>query len=387
MKIENCKLQIDDGQTGRWLVRCLFVAMAMGVFQWAACSLANFAAFAQDRVIIQQPGGSRFPISGLIEDYTGREVILQVRAGEVPRRYPRQEVVEVQTAYTPRHERGRRLLANAKPAEAKVELTLALKEEDRTWVRREILAQLVRCALWDGNYRAATPLFLSIVESDPETLHYGLAPLAWSDEPVDANVKLDARSWLADKSIESQLIGASHLLFDRELNDQAEATLRRLARESNIKLQRLAQIQLWRIRSLGGNASGAASGTANVAATPGELVRWETAIDELPEELRVGGYFVLGQTFRRQQQPERAAAALLWLPLVYDADRYLAARACFDAAEMVESFGDKAQATNLYSEVVFRFGDTPPGRKAEVKWKKLRDDAAEQNPDRKETAP
>ncbi len=315
---------------------------------------------AQDRVIIQQPGGSRLPYSGYVDDYTGREVILRTKTGEGLKRFPREDVIQVQTAYTAHHEKGRQLLANGKPTEAKVELTQALKEEDRAWVRREILAQLVRCALWNGNYRAAVPLFLSIVESDPETIHYGLAPLAWGDTVSDAGLKVDSRVWLADKSPVSQLIGASHLLFDRELNDQAEKILRQLARDVNIKVQRLAQMQLWRVRSLGG------------AATPNELGRWEAAIDELPEELRVGGYYVLGQTFRRQHQPERAAAMLLWLPLVYDADRYLAARACFDAAELVASFGDHAQATTLYSELVFRFGDTPYGRQAEERWKKLR---------------
>lgn len=312
--------------------------------------------------MIQQPGGSRFPISGIIDDYTGRELTLLVRSGEAPRRYPRHDVVEVQTAYTARHERGRQLLLEGKPVEAKVELNQAMKDEDRTWVRREILALLVRCALWDGNYRAATPAFLSIVESDPETMHYGLAPLAWTNTTSANDVRLEARGWLADRSPVSQLIGASHLLFDAEMNDQAETTLRRLSRESNIKLQRLAQMQLWRVRSLLGNS------------TPNELLRWETAIEELPDELRMGGYFVLGQTLARQQEPERAAAALLWLPLVYDADRYLAARACLESAELVESFGDKAHAVTLLTEVVFRFSDTPSGKAAEARWKQLREE-------------
>lgn len=310
-------------------------------------------------------------MSGIVDDYTGRELTLLVRSGEAPRKYPRQDVIEVQTAYTAHHEKGRQLLAKGQPVEAKTELNQALKEEDRAWVRREILAQLVRCALWNGNYRSATPLFLSIVESDPETMHYGLAPLAWTETPSDADIKLDARGWMGDRSVVSQLIGASHLLFDRDLNDQAETVLRRLAREPNIKLQRLAQMQLWRVRSLSGTA------------TPNELGRWEAAVDELPDELRAGGFFVLGQTFRRQQDPERAAAALLWLPLVYDADRHLAARACYDAAEMVESFGDKGQATNLYSEVAFRFGDTPLGPRAAAKWKTLRD-GGESDTDRKD---
>lgn len=332
---------------------------------------ASASVSAQDRVIIQQAGGSRFPMSGIVDDYTGRELTLLVRSGEAPRKYPRQDVIEVQTAYTAHHEKGRQLLAKGQPVEAKTELNQALKEEDRAWVRREILAQLVRCALWNGNYRSATPLFLSIVESDPETMHYGLAPLAWTETPSDADIKLDARGWMGDRSVVSQLIGASHLLFDRDLNDQAETVLRRLAREPNIKLQRLAQMQLWRVRSLSGTA------------TPNELGRWEAAVDELPDELRAGGFFVLGQTFRRQQDPERAAAALLWLPLVYDADRHLAARACYDAAEMVESFGDKGQATNLYSEVAFRFGDTPLGPRAAAKWKTLRD-GGESDTDRKD---
>ncbi|MBS0205407.1 MAG: hypothetical protein JSS49_21085 [Planctomycetes bacterium] len=350
------------------------VGLPIASFALILVSNAVFTVFAaaQDRVIIQQPGGSRFPISGIVEDYTGRELKLIVRSGEPPRRYPREEVVEVQTAYTSHHEKGRQLLARGQPVEARTELNQALKEEDRAWVRREILAQLVRCALWNGNYRSATPLFLSIVESDPETMHYGLAPLAWTDTSSESDVKLEARSWMTDRSVVSQLIGASHLLFDRELNDQAETVLRRLAREPNVKLQRLAQMQYWRVRSLNGTA------------TPGELARWETAVDELPEELRSGGYFVLGQTFRRQQAPERAAAALLWLPLVYDADRYLAARACYDAAELVESFGDQGQATNLYSEVAFRFGDTPLGPRAAARWKKLRDGPEEPDADRKE---
>jgi hypothetical protein len=138
----------------------------------------------QDRaVIIQQPGGSRFPISGYIEDFTGNYLVMQVRSGEVARRYLREDVVEIQTAYTARHEKGRRLLAEGRVAEAKVELTAALNDEDRKWIRREILAQLTRCALWSGNYRAAVAAFLPIVESDPETIHFGVAPMAWTAGP------------------------------------------------------------------------------------------------------------------------------------------------------------------------------------------------------------
>lgn len=316
--------------------------------------------YADDRVVIQQPGMSRLPLNGLVEDYTGRELTIHVRTGNSLRRYARSEVIEVQTSYTAHHETGRELFASGRADEAAVELSAALKDEDRAWVRREILALLVKCALWNGDYRTAVSRFLPIADSDPETFHFSVAPLAWTAEVPSKDIRVEAQSWLAGRSPVSKLFGASHLLFDPASSDTAGAALRSLARESDIRIQRLAQMQLWRQRMQAGTA------------TPGELTRWESAIEQLPDELRVGGYFVLGQTCLKQRQPERAAAALLRLPLVYDADRHLAARACFQSAEQLESLGDRTPATNLFSEVVFRFGDTPWGPQAETKWKTLR---------------
>ena len=339
-----------------WLPSVLRFAIC--TLHFSLCTVSS----AEDRVVIQQPGGSRFPVVGLIEDYTGRDLTIRTRIGDKLRSYPRSDVVEVQTAYTARHDKGRQLLADGHAVEAAVELSVAVKEEDRMWVRREILALLVKCALWDGDYRTAVSRFLLIAESDAETLHFGVAPLAWSDDAPDSNVRFDAKSWLAARSPISKLFGASHLLSDPTSTNEAEAALRFLARESNVRVQRLAQMQLWRQRIKTG------------AVTPAELSRWESAVEELPQELRAGGYFVLGQAYRKQQERERSAAALLWLPLVYDADRHLAARACFHAAEQIESLGDRPQATNLFSEVVFRFGDTPWGPQAEAKWTAMRND-------------
>lgn len=315
---------------------------------------------AEDRVVIQLPDKSRLPLSGIVEDYTGRELTIRVRTGDSLRRYVRAEVVEVQTAYTAHHEQGRQLLASGQADEATVELNAALKDEDRVWVRREILALLVKTALWDGDYRAAVTRFLPITDSDAETFHFNVAPLAWTDEPPRGDVRIAATSWLAERSAVSKLFGASHLLFDPTSSDTAAAALRSLSRESDVRVQRLAQMQLWRQRTQLGTA------------TSGELTRWEAAVEQLPVELRAGGYFVLGQTYLKQRQPERAATALLWLPLVHDADRHLAARACFLAAEQLASLGDRPQATNLFGEVVFRFGDTPWGPQAETNWKRLR---------------
>lgn len=321
-------------------------------------------ASAQDRVVVKQPGTGHFPLTGLVEDYTGKELIIRTKIGDRRRSFPKSEVIEVQTPYNAHHEKGRQLLANGQASEAAVELNQAIKEEDRIWVRREILALLVKCALWNGDYRPAVSRFLLITESDPETFHFNVAPLAWTDDVPATDLRLEAKTWMASRSPMSKLFGASHLLSEPASSADAEAALRFLSRESNLRVQRLAQMQLWRQRVRTG------------AASPAEMARWETAVEELPEEIRAGGYFVLGQAYRKQREPERAAAALLWLPLVYDADRHLAARACYLAGEQIESLGDRHQATNLFSEVVYRFGDTPWGPQAEAKWMALKTKAS-----------
>lgn len=349
MKSENGK--VHSGREASWLLHLAVLALHFSLLTTSS---------AEDRVVIQQPGGSRFPVTGIVDDYTGRDLTIRTRIGDKLRSYPRSDVIEVQTAYTARHDKGRQLFANGHATEAAVELNAAVKEEDRTWVRREILGLLVKCALWDGDYRTAVTRFLLIAESDAETFHFGLAPLAWTDDAPGEHVRFEAKAWLAARSPVSKLFGASHLLTDPASMNEAEAALRSLARESNVRVQRLAQMQLWRQRMKTG------------AATPAELSRWEAAVEELPPELRAGGYFVLGQAYRKQQEPERAAAALLWLPLVYDSDRHLAARACFHAAEQLESLADRPQATNQFSEVVFRFGDTPWGPQAEAKLNALK---------------
>ena len=316
---------------------------------------------AQDRILIQQPGGSRIPITGIVSDYTGREVKFRLRAGEAIRRYPRSEVFEVTTQYTAHHDRGRVLLSNGKIAEAQREFAAALDDEDRAWVRREILASQVRCALWTGDYLGAINRFLPIVESDPETFHYHLIPIAWSDDPPPPNIRFEARTWTAPSASPlSKLIGASWLLSLPDDRAECEQILKRLSRESDVRIQRLAQMQLWRVKR-----------TSDKTLYVDDVQRNQKFLEELPLELRGGAYFVIGQMWKDLHEADRAARAFLWLPFVYDSDRWLSSHACYEAAESLRVIGDLNQALNLYGEVVFRYGDTPWGKPAESVWKSL----------------
>ena len=343
------------------MVRCPIETTVLYAF---SLTIVQFAmpATAQDRVLIQQPGGSRFPMSGYVEDYTGREISLRLKPNEAVRRYPRADIIEVTTEYTPHHDRGRKLFATGKITEARAEFASALNNEDRPWVRREILASQVKCALWNGDYYNAVSSFIPIVQSDTETFHYGLVPLNWTDDQPSPNLRLDAREWIGPKATPlSRLIGASWLLSVGDASVEAEKTLKMLAREPDVRIQRLAQMQLWRTKLKGSSQL-----------DPDQITGWEKFVESLSVELRGGSYFVIGQAWKLRKEHEKGARAFLWLPLVYDADRRLSSRACYEAAESMSIAGDQTGATKLYSEVVFRYGDTPWGAKAEAAWNALR---------------
>ena len=327
----------------------------------AALCFSEWRLSAQDHVVIQHPGGSRIPLTCYVKDYTGREitVLYHQKPSEAEHRYPREDVIEVTTDYTPHHEQGRKLFSAGKIADANLEFAAALKEDDRPWVRREILAGQTKCALWNGDYLKAVSSFLAIVQSDPDTFYYNLIPLSWTDDQPTATVRAMAREWIAPASAPiSKLIGASWLLSVVDSANEAEQMLKRLSRESDSNIQRLAQMQVRRTKLKNG-----------ALISPDEIDRWQQLTEQLPVELRGGTYFIIGQAWKQRREHDQAARAFLWLPMVYDTDRWLSSRACFEAADSLNSLGDTAQAANLYSEVVFRFGDTPKARAAEAAWK------------------
>jgi len=73
----------------------------------------------------------------------------------------------------------------------------------------------------------------------------------------------------------------------------------------------------------------------------------------------------------RRREYERAATALLWVPLVYDHNHLLSSRACLEAADALLQFGQKTEAITLYREVKGRFAETPYAQEAASVLKEL----------------
>ena len=93
---------------------------------------------------------------------------------------------------------------------------------------------------------------------------------------------------------------------------------------------------------------------------------WTTRIKEALDPVKGGGYYVLGRGHWLRGEYDRAAVALLWVPLVYNGDHQLAARSCLEAADALVECGRKMEAAVLYREVIDRYRNTDFARDAQA---------------------
>jgi tetratricopeptide (TPR) repeat protein len=299
-----------------------------------------------DQLSLRGESGGRTIVRCRIVDFDGQFVRFRLSEdGPVDSR-PADQVVKIETPQTPPHIEGLNHYAQGQYEQAAARFELALAQESRAWIRRDILAMLGRCALRRGDYADAGARFLMIAESEPDTRHIGLVPLLWTDDEPAPQHRSAAVDWLSKADALPKLLGASALLFDAEHATTAEIALRRLAADADDNVQSLARAQLWRRDVRGGE--------------PDDLTleRWEAAIRLTPEPLRGGPWFVLGEARFKRLQYDQAAQAYLWVPLVYDENSPLAATATLRAADSLRRIGHTADAATLYREVQSRHAET-----------------------------
>ena len=319
-------------------------------------ALSDRNSLAEDVVVVRTPTQSvLMTLRGMVVDYTGEQLSLRTGATAAVRTIPITDVVSVQTDYVEAHARGRDLFAAGKIREAEEQFQIALEEEERPWVRRELLATLVRCALFEDHLHRAAIRFVAIIESDPRSMYWGLIPLVWHTEAVNTPTEAETRSLQAVGTPLSNLIAASwNLERNGHRNPDAEAILQALAADANPTLQRLAQMQLWRVR------------LASHSVTVNELRRWEVLADDLPPSLRAGAHALMGQAALQQQDALKAAAEWMWLPLRHADHRGLAAWGQVHAAEALLAAGNSASARHLAIEAQQRFPGTRALKRAET---------------------
>ncbi len=311
---------------------------------------------ARDRVIVRQVDGrGRLTHVGQITDYNADEIVVKSRGRAAPWKIPAERIVSVIPAHSAPHLAARKHLQRGAVTEAEQSFRLALEGASRAWVRRELLAGLVRCALHGGDYRRAGSHFLGLSESARRTRHFELVPLDWRiSGTVDPSVASEAKAWRVRSGDVAALLAASHLLRDSGYAVEAESQLRKLRISPDPRVRGLAVAQCWRADMKNGKV------------TPRDLDSWTRHIRKLPLELRGGPRFVIGLARLQRRQFQPAASALMWTSLVFDDDRFLAARATQLAANSLLSDNQASAAQTLYRDLQQRFAGTPAARESAV---------------------
>lgn len=314
----------------------------------AVCLLAVDTVPAADRVTVQRAGATgAMTLTGEIEDYTARRLTIRLPDSDVRQSYAPDEIVRIETRQSEAHRRGLEELAAANHAAAEPLLVAALDSDARPWVQQDLLADLVRCAVCRGDRRAAGQYFVRMILHEPSSRHWEVTPLVWATEETGKELRVTAAEWLAAPAEGVRLLGASILLLDESHVDASRRALDELTRTPESHLQALAQAQLWRLRLAEGKIS------------ESDMQFWRRQVDLMPQSIRGGPMYVLGKAAAARSDLVQAAADWLWLPLVYNEDEPLAARASVDAADALARLGQSREAAALYEEVIDRYGWSP----------------------------
>jgi tetratricopeptide (TPR) repeat protein len=289
-------------------------------------------------------------VTGTVIDYTGESLLLQRTNGR-EEKIPSERIVEVIGDWKASHEAANVLFTAGDFEGAEAKYREALRDEDRRWVQRRVLAQLTWCYRSLGKTNQAAKAFLPLYRDDPQTPYFAAIPVTWTNGQADRNIERQADTWMQDKnSSAARLIGASWSLT---LSRRAEAikVLREFVSDADPRIVFLAEAQLWR--------------TQVATSRPDDLSRWETRIEKMPIEIRGGPHYVLGLALSRHAMHEQAALHFMRTVILYPSQRDLIPASLLAAARELETIDQSKQATGLYREILTNYETSQAAMEAE----------------------
>lgn len=334
-----------------------------GILGAASAQTLDPAFLPTDEIEISKPNtGTTTRLKGEIIDFNGDELQFRSGANERVQYFSTKDILQTRYQQSPEHQQAVKLLEEKKYAEAEQILETALHVEPREWVRREILALQIRAALGTFDYEKAGNRFIALCASDEKTRHFNLIPLNWripetGTEPGEAVFvgevsEATALRWFNDGDPVAQLLGASWLMFREPDDSQLSQKFVQLTRNLNDRVQRAAQMQVWRTHVAAGRFSDL------------ELRRWETRIEVSDDLDRNGPYYLLASAYGRQLQHDRAVVRWLWLKANQAPDHLLSSEAQLQAARALVDSGRASQALVVYRELAAAYPDSPAGKMA-----------------------
>ncbi len=299
---------------------------------------------AQDQIYLSSSTSSQgyTIVSGQVIDYSSEGVKVKSNGKTTP--YPARLLQRIETQRTESQLQGDSLYDRGSFPEALAAYRRARDQEPRSWVDREITAQIVWCYRALGQPTFAAAEFLLLVRADPATPYFDCIPLTWHSSRSHA-MQRAAQGWLREESMPAAvLLGASYLLHTEHAST-ALAKLQTLAKSGDENVASLARAQAWRPTVISAQAS--------------QVDRWQQTVENMPAKLRAGPYYVVGQGWTRTKEWEKAALALARIPILYPEHRELAARALFDAAAALGKLERHDEANRLYGELMQSYPESP----------------------------
>jgi TolA-binding protein len=101
-----------------------------------------------------------------------------------------------------------------------------------------------------------------------------------------------------------------------------------------------------------------------------DVERWQLAVEQMPAEVRAGGYFVVGEGLARLNQPEDASLAFLHISVVHPEQRLMAADGLLEAGKQLEILKRGEQAASLYRELETSYSRTSAAEEAKARLEK-----------------
>ncbi len=297
------------------------------------------AAEAQDTVILRI---SDRPTerNGRVVEYSAAGLVLERPDGR-RQSYPADQVVSVRSEKTAAHLAADESFDLGRFAQAVDQYREAKESEKRRWVWQQMTVRRVWCyrALRQVEWACQEFVLLPRLGIPISDEQMACIPLAWTAGQPSETLQSAAVQWLGytDDPVVA-LLGASHLLMAGSRSSEALARLKQLATAADSRVAQLAQAQIWR--------------TVTPTAGPAPLDTWSRLIEQIPEPLRAGPYYVLGHARTNHKQHEQAALALLRVPILYPRHGPLAARALAEAGQNLQQLGRPLQAAQLYREAI-----------------------------------
>lgn len=320
-----------------WIKLPVFIFLLETTFQSQLGLYAcNSSQPTEDVVLVRRAGSDQIiKRKGTVIQWKGDSLSMQV--SEQVREIPNEEIVELQTYWPEEYQTGLAAIQSRDFQTAIPLLTSALDAEKRSWAKRMIRADLIQAFTAIDRWENAVMQFLAIYSEDPQTRFFSLCPLKWV---ATANISPQLRTRLMNSNdpIE-QLLGSSWGLVGGE-QQQATKVMEQLTRDLDPRIQKLAAIQLWRLRALNINSI-----------NERQLQVWETRIQELELNLQAGPYYLLAEIQMKKGQTDPAVVNWLRIPILYPEHPGLAAAALYQTSLLLQNSGKTEEAQSIRTEL------------------------------------